>query len=223
MEQKTKWLRRLPALIGVFLTLIIVGVVAYLISHSEKAPQTKKVAQQITMLQPPPPPPPEVKPPEPEPEQEKVEEQTPEPEPEPEPTPDESNEPPAEELGLDAEGGAGSDSFGLAARKGGHSLLGGGGGNAVIWYGGHVKRQIEDAIQPLLADTAAMKFGYTAIIDVWMDANGQISRAELATGSGKPEVDQALRSALARLKIPADKTPPENLPQPIRMRLTAKI
>jgi periplasmic protein TonB len=224
MKQKYLWLRRLPMLIGIALTLIIIGVIAYLISHSERSPQTKKVAQQITMIQPPPPPPPpEVKPPEPEQEQEKIDDPTPEPEPEPEPTPDESNEPPAEELGLDAEGGAGSDAFGLAARKGGHSLLGGGGGNAIVWYGGQVKQRLEDALQPLLADTAATKSGYSVIIEVWVDNTGQISRTELSAGSGKAEVDQALRTALSRLKIHWDKAPPENMPQPIRMRLTAKL
>ena len=217
------WLRRLPVLIGIVVSLLIVGVIYYLISTTERSPQTKKVAQQITMIQPPPPPPPEVKPPEQEVKEEKIEEPTPEPEPEPEQAPEESNEPPAEELGLDAEGAAGGDSFGLAARKGGRSLLGGNGGNSILWYGGQIKRHIEDGLQPLLANSAAMKSGYSVVIDVWVDTEGRVSRAELATGSGKADVDQAIRNALPQLKASLGKAPPENMPQPIRMRLTAKI
>ena len=113
MNKKYTWLRRLPVLLGIGFTLLIVVAVFLLKDLFNKPPHTKKVVQQITMIQPPPPPPPpEVKPPEPEVEEEKIEE--PEPEQEPEPAPEESNEPPAEELGLDADGAAGSDGFGLS-------------------------------------------------------------------------------------------------------------
>ncbi|WP_052700215.1 hypothetical protein [Methylocucumis oryzae] len=86
-----------------------------------------------------PPPPPKVeKPPEPE---VKNEVEQPEPEPE-EPLPDVADEPPPGDLGLDAEGTAGSDGFGLAARKGGRGLLGGGGGgDPYAWYGGLIKKR----------------------------------------------------------------------------------
>jgi len=53
--------------------------------------------------------------------QEKIEEPEPEPE---EPLPDVPDEKPAGDTGLDAEGTAGSDAFGLVGRKGGKGLLG---------------------------------------------------------------------------------------------------
>ncbi|MCQ8105765.1 energy transducer TonB [Methylomonas sp. SURF-2] len=221
MNKKYAWLRRLPVLLGVALTLLVVIAVYLLQDLFERPPQTKKVVQQITMIQPPPPPPPpEVKPPEPEVEEEKIEE--PEPEPEPEPAPEEAAEPAGEELGLDADGSAGADGFGLAARKGGASLLGGGGGNAIVWYGGQIKRQVEDALQSLLAGTAAMKEDYNVVLSVWVGADGRISRSELVSGSGKADVDQALRDALSRLRAGIGKAPPENMPQPVRIRLVSR-
>ena len=48
--------------------------------------------------------------------------------------------PPGDELGLDAEGGAGSDGFGLRAKKGGRGLIGGGDRNR--WYEGQVQRDL---------------------------------------------------------------------------------
>ena len=223
MKKKYAWLRRLPVLIGIIFSLLVLLAVYFLKDKFQKPPQTKKVVQQITMLQPPPPPPPppEVKPPEPEIKEEKIEE--PVPDKEPEPAPEESDEPPAAELGLDAEGAAGADGFGLAARKGGHSLLGGSPGNSIIWYGGQIQRHLDDSLQNLLADTPASKSGYSVILEVWVDAEGKITRSELSSGSGKADVDQAIRAALPKLKASIGKSPPENMPQPVKVRLTSRV
>jgi TonB family protein len=224
MKSKYAWLRRLPVLLGILLS-IGIGIGVWLLKDMfHKQPQTKRTVQQITVLQPPPPPPPPPEqPPPPEVKEEKIEEPEPEPEKEPEQAPEESNEPPAEDLGLDAEGGAGSDAFGLTGRKGGRSLLGGAAGSAILWYGGQVKRTVEDELQALLADTPARSAGYVVVVEVWVGADGRISRAELASGSGKGEVDQAIRSALPRLRAGIGKAPPESMPQPLRIRLTSRI
>ena len=224
MKTKFVWLRRWPVLLGIVLSLLVLIAIWVLKDKFQKPPQTKKVVQQITMIQPPPPPPPppEVKPPEPEVE-EKIEE--PEPEPEPEPAPEEAEPAPAgEELGLDADGTAGADGFGLAARKGGQSILGGGGGgNAVIFYGGQVKRQIEDGLQSLLADTPAGHASYSVLVHVWVSADGRISRSELMDSSGDAAVDQALRDALPRLPPSVGKPPPPNMQQPVKFRLRSRV
>lgn len=221
MNNKYAWLRRLPVLLGMILALLIALGVWWLADQFEKPPRTKKVAQRITVIQPPlpPPVPPEQKPP---PEEEKVE-KIEEPEPEPEPAPEQDEAPPAEELGLDADGAAGSDGFGLAARKGGRAILGGGGGNAILWYGGQIQRQVENGLQSLLADSAAGKAGYSVVVDVWIGVDGRVERCELSSGSGKADVDQALRAALPRLTASAGRPPPENMPQPIRIRLTSRV
>jgi protein TonB len=223
MDTRKKWLKRLPLIIGGVLTLLIALGVYYLQGLFEKPLQAKKQIQQITVIQPPPPPPPppEQKPPEPEPEPEKIPE--PEPEEEPQPEPDESEQPPGEELGVDAEGGAGSDGFGLVGKKGGRGLLGGSGGSAILWYGGQVKRRLEDEIQALLAETHAGKAAYSVLLNVWIGADGRIARAELAAGSGKSEVDQSIRSVLPKLHFALAKAPPENMPQPLKIKLTSRI
>ena len=218
------WLRHLPVIIGLVLAVAIAVAVYYLQDMFQKPAQPKKQMQQITMIQPPPPPPPppppEVKPPEPEPEPEKL----PEPEPEPEPTPEPEPEQPAgEELGVDAEGSAGADGFGLIGKKGGRGLLGGSGGSAILWYGGQVKRSLEDALQKKLADSSARATAYTAQLNIWIAADGSVSRAELATSSGKADVDQALRAALPTLRFSLPKPPPANMPQPLKIRVTSRI
>lgn len=221
MDKKTIWLRRLPIILGVLLALLV-GVGIYIIqSKFEKPVQTKKQIQQITMIQPPPPPPPEQKPPEPEPEEEKIPE--PEPEQEPEPAPEESQEPAGEELGVDAEGGAGSDGFGLVGKKGGRGLLGGTGGSAILWYGGQVKRELGDELQPLLSETKARSANYSVVINVWIAADGRLSKAELASSSGISDVDRSIREALAKLHFSIAKAPPQNMPQPLKIKVTSKI
>lgn len=221
MDRYRRWLRNLPLLIGVVLTLLIALGVYFLQDRFQKPAQPKKQTQQITMVQmppPPPPPPPEQKPPEPEPE--KLPE--PEPEPDPEPTPEPAEQPAGEELGVDAEGAAGGDAFGLLGKKGGRSLLGGGGGSAILWYGGQVKRGLEDALQRLLPE-AARKYAYAIELKVWVNADGGVNRAELVSASGKPEVDQAIRSVLPDLQFTLPKPPPENMPQPLTVRVVSRI
>jgi protein TonB len=222
MNKKHRLLRYLPAAIVVVLILIVAFVVYLFRDIFQKPAQTKKQVQQVTILAPPPPPPPPPEPPPPPPqvEEEKIEE----PEPEPDPEPEQAEEaPPGEDLGVDAEGGAGSDAFGLVGKKGGQGLLGGGGGSAVIWYGQQVSRALQDELQNLLEDTPARKASYIVTVNVWVGADGRVSRAELANGSGKPEVDQALRQAMTRLRPSLQKVPPENMPQPVKVRITSRI
>lgn len=218
MDKKKRWLKYLPAGIGGVLVLLIAGGLYLVRDMFEKPVQTKKQVQQISVVQPPPPPPPppEVKPPEPEVKEEKIEE--PEPEPAPEPEPQAEEPPPGEQLGVDAQGGAGGDAFGLVGKKGGQGLLGGGGGgNAIIWYGQHVQREISDELQRTLKDKARNS-RYSAILHIWIAADGRVSRVELANSSGTAEIDEALKAALAGIHD-RFKPPPERMPQPVKIRI----
>jgi TonB family protein len=226
MNQKNLWLKRLPLIAGIVLSLAVAVGVYLLKDLFEKPPSTKRTVQQVTVVQPPPPPPPPVqKPPEPEIKEEKIDEPKPEPEPEkePEPAPESSDEPPGDQLGVDGEGGAGSDAFGLAARKGGRSLLGGSSGSLIHWYGGQIKRVLEGELHTLLADTHARKTSYAVVLNIWIGPEGRLSRVELSGGSGKPEVDQALREALPKLRLEMQKPPPQGMPQPVKIRLNARL
>lgn len=221
MNGQYAWWRSKPMLMVLMLLLVLA--IYGLKDKFKKPPQTKKLVQQITMIQPPPPPPPmqpEPQQPMPEVEAEKIAE--PLPEQEPEPAPEQNEQPAAETLGLDADGTAGGDEFGLESRKGGRSLLGGSGGSAMLWYGGQIQRQVEEGMQNLLADSAAAKVEYSLIVEIWIAADGRVSRSELAVGTGKPEVDQAVRAALPKLRINTDKLPPSNMPQPIRIKLISR-
>lgn len=218
MDRRKKLLRYLPAGIGVLLTVLIVVGVVVLQDLFEKPPQTKKQVQQITVIQPPPPPPPpppEQPPPPPEVKEEKIEEPEPEPEPEPE-QPEEA--PPAEDLGVDAEGTAGGDSFGLVGKKGGRGLIGGGGGHAILWYGQQVQKGVTASLQQLVDGEVRHK-KFSAMASVWIGADGSIHRAELAGSSGDEKVDAALRQALSALRLRLDRPPPPDMPQPVKIRI----
>jgi TonB family protein len=173
---------------------------------------TKKMVQEITVLRPPPPPPPEEQPPPPEQPEEEVD--VPEPEPEPAPT----DAPPAgEQLGLDAEGGAGSDGFGLAARPGGRELLGTG-GSTLTWYSGLVQNAVLGELQ---GERDARGGSYSVRVQLWVRADGSVERARLVQSSGNPERDRAIERALARVARIAQ-PPPREMPQPINLRIVSR-
>jgi outer membrane biosynthesis protein TonB len=215
---------RLPLIFGLAL-LVLMAVTVYLVKDDfSKPPQTKKHVQQLTLIQTVvTPPPPVEKPAELTPEVQEQQMAETEIQPEPEPSPEKAEEPALGQLGLDADGEAGNDGFGLAANKGGRSLFGGGGGNAVIWYGAQIKDHLEEALRTLLADTPAMHTAYEVYINVWVAADGSISRCELVGGSGKPDIDKALRSALSQLHADIGKPPLENMPQPIKIRFNSRV
>jgi len=170
------------------------------------------VAQEIHIIRPPPeelPPPPPPPPPE-----EKVD--IPDPQQEPDPTPSDEP-PPAEQLGLDAEGGAGSDGFGLAARKGGRDLLASG-GSAFSWYAGLLKNAILDGLQN---EARAHSGSYTVMVKVWVRPDGTIERIALAQSSGDKERDRAIEAALARISR-ISQGPPADMPQPVSLQIVSR-
>ena len=204
-----------------FLPLVILAVVVFLAGsgvywmvrsflNSAPAP-TKKVVQEIHVIRPPPPPP-EAPPPPPPPE-EKVDVHQPEPEPDPTP----SNEPPpAEQLGLDAAGGAGGDAFGLVGRQGGRDLLASG-GSAFSWYGGLLKNEILERLQD---DKDIRKGAYSVTVKVWVREDGSVERARLAQSTGDRDRDKAIETAISRVHI--SQAPPPDMPQPINLRIASR-
>lgn len=220
MSAAAKRLRRhVPVLAGVLVVALIVGGLFYLVRGlmaQAPGPTTKKVVQQISIIQPPPPPPPppEQKPP---PEQEKQKVDIPKPEKMPKQMPDQAKAPPpGDQLGLDAAGGAGGDSFGLVGRQGGRSLVGG--GSQFAWYAGQVQQGITD----LLAANDQVRTGhYSVVIKVWLDAHGRVRKVVLIGSSGDRKVDRALEAALDGARL-AKEAPPDGMPQPIRLRVSSR-
>jgi protein TonB len=199
-------------LLGLCVTLIGAGTFALMRNFLNSAPgMPQKVIQEIHLIRPPPPPP-DLPPPPPPPE-EKVDVHEPQ-----KPDPTTSNEPPpGEQLGLDAEGGAGGDAFGLLGNKGGRDLLASG-GSAYVWYAGLLKNQI---LEQLNAEKQARRGEYSLMVRVWVRSDGSIDRVRIVEGSGNRERDEAIESALSRITR-LSQAPPADMPEPISLRIVSR-
>jgi periplasmic protein TonB len=214
MGKPRKKTRYLPTIVlGLTVTTLAVGAFALVRSFLASPPSQPKQVVQVVQLIRPPPPPPDLPPPPPPPPDEKV---VPDPQDKPDPTP--SNQPPpGEQLGLDAEGSAGGDEFGLAARKGGRDLLATG-GSAYAWYAGLLKDEILDLLS---GDKRAHNGEYSVIVRVWVRNDGTVDRVRIAQSSGNRERDQAIESALSRITR-LQQAPPADMPEPISLRIVSR-
>ncbi|MEM7469042.1 MAG: TonB family protein [Pseudomonadota bacterium] len=217
-EDEDSKLKNLLPVFGGIGVLLVFGALGYAAINSlgGTAPPEPPAIQEISLIQPPPPPPPPPKMEEPPPpEMEEVEV----PEPEPEPIADDSSpdEPlPGDELGLDADGVAGADGFGLKAKKGGRGLIGGGDPNK--WYAGVIQSDLQD----WLADIDEIRKGrYAAIVKIWINNDGAVQEAQLVQGTGDSGLDSAIERALsAGFRI--SRAPPAEMPQPVKLRITSR-
>jgi len=198
--------------LGLSIALIGAGTFAMVRSFLKSAPAPSlPVVQEIHLIRPPPPPP-DLPPPPPPPPEEKVNV------PDPKPDPTHSNDPPpGEQLGLDADGSAGGDAFGLLANKGGRDLLASG-GSTFAWYAGLLKDQI---LSQLNADSGARRGEYSLVVQVWVRSDGSIDRVHVAQGSGDQARDQAIEQALTRLSR-LNQAPPADMPEPISLRIVSR-
>lgn len=218
MTEKRRWIRFLPMVVTIAVVAVVcVGLVVVISNFLDNPASNKKMAQQITVLTPPPPPPPPPKiekPPEPEIEEVKIEE------PVPEDVPDApSDEPPAGDLlGLDADGSGGADGFGLLGKKGGRSLLGSG-GDRFAYYGNSVTQLIQEFLYDR-SDIRSKK--YSVKVKLWIAPSGKIEKVELVNSTGDRAVDESLQLALIEMGQVPEK-PPEDMPQPVRLRITSRI
>jgi len=216
MSKKNHYLVYLPRVIAAVLIIgIIYAVVSFIQGFVDNKPEKKQPkVQKITLFKPPPPPPPpppqEEPPPEPD-----IEEEV-EPEPEPENLPDVSDEAPAESLGLDADGSAGSDGFGLAARKGGRGLLA---GNPNAWYAGIIKNTVLNA---MMDRDELRRRAYAAYISIWIDVDGSVLRYKLSRSSGDKNIDKVINAVLAKIDRVSDK-PPVGMKQPLKLKITSRM
>lgn len=170
----------------------------------------KKVVQEVTIIRPPPPPPPEEEPPPPE----EIEEEIVEEELVSEEIPQEAAEPLVGDLGLDADGVAGGDSFGLVGRKGGKGLFGGGGTYAAL-----IQQEITDL---LIDDQKLRSHEFVLTVRLWIDNFGKIKKYEIVRNKGTDKDQTLLEKALVRLgKI--SQPPPLEQPQPIKLRIRSQF
>lgn len=187
--------RQIPVVLLVVIAAVLFLVGWMVLNRADLPVPKQAVTQQITLLSPPPPPPPppEEKPVEPEkiikPMDEAVEQQDVQDVSET-PSPDPASASPA---GLDRPADIGSDSFRLAAGKGGGLFgRGGGSGSWDAFVATHVRRALRADPR---TSTAA---GYLEVLFA-IDPNGRFERAELQSSTGNAELDAAIRDVLSKL------------------------
>lgn len=231
-DEEPGFLRKFGVWIAV--AVVLVGVAgAWLAFRGESKPKPKVAQMRVVDLMPVAPPPP---PPPPPPPQEPPPERLPEPEvqdqpdfqPEEAPTeappadePEPADEPP---LGTSIVGDGPGNGFGLAA-GGGMGVIGGkgkggggSGGSKFGWYAGQVQSRVADALRKHPKTRSAQ---LVVTVRIWADSTGRVTRAAVSDSSGNPDLDRALQNEILtglRLQSP----PPEDMPMPIVMRISAR-
>jgi protein TonB len=209
-----RWRPALVVGIGLVLVTVLIwlAIKEFVVADKDKK---KRVIQEISLVRPPPPPPPPPKrieePPKPEiPQKVDV--------PKPDQPPDKPVEAPPPDTGI-PDGPAGGMATDLAVGTGSGIIGGGGGiGNRFAWYGALVKERIQEAVA---RDKKLREADYRIMVNVWINASGTVTQAELISSTGDTELDSALKVALRNLP-PLREGAPGDMPQPIKLRITAR-
>ena len=213
MVDKRTVRRNVTRLAGVlFAILAVVGFIWFV--HTMMSAKTGKTTRQVEIVQiirPPPPPPPDQPPPPPP-------EKSPEPLPKdvPEPTPEQQpDQAPEQPLGIDAEGSAGGDAFGLAARSGGSDLIGGTGTAPFAWYTNRMRDAIKDRLSAAPCTKSAKGSVSTRVV---VAADGRVKQIQMTSSSGNAQLDQCVDKVLASITTIGD-PPPPGMPEQVNLRL----
>lgn len=215
-----KWLGRSAIAVGLLSVVIGVGLVVK--NLLDAPPATKRQVAKISILPdtpPPPPPPPkeEKKPPPPKEEPKQVMREEPV-----------KQDVPKQDQQIKMEGpsGDGPSAFGAGAitqdYKGGTPGSGDGGGvNRLVMnsYANAATRALNDY---LAREKELKQQNYKVNVNLWLNADGTLQRAELAGSTGNENVDVMMREALARFPG-TGRSVPERLPQPLRLLITNRM
>jgi protein TonB len=192
-------------------SLVVLGLLFWYVRSllGNKPESGKRQVPVVVKIIRPPEPPPAPPPPPPE----RVEEQI------PKDTPEKPVEqaPESGQLGLDAQGTAGGDSFGLVGNAGGRDLIGSGSG-PFVFYAGMVKDVVVDALTNV---DRIKRSKYSINVRVWISTDGHVERAMVTASTGSKDLDAAIEQALAhagRVREP----PPIEMPQPITLRIVSR-
>lgn len=209
---------------GVALCLLVaVAVLIFILPHGDDGSRRKQMQTVTIVTPPPPPPPPKVeKPPEPIKEKEKIE--TPKEElPTEKPEPVAKEPPTSSHLGLDANAGAGSDAFGLQAKRGGTSIIGGGGGSGGSlygWYANQISTNLQKSANEILQQEGGIPPGKWEKVsfEVSVDVFGKITKFSILKSSGNPKIDEAVKKALQMAHN--FEPPPPGMPKVLRFAVS---
>ena len=215
----------------VTLMIVLLGAAVYVVKMvlSDDSPRKKNNITTVTLLKPPPI---TVKEKPPEPEQVKEiqkKEEIIDPGPQNEPKNAVNDDTPAgDKLGLDADGKAGSDAFGLIGKKGGRNLLAGGDGfgrlsllNKYAWYTQIVEAEIRKRVLKHLDENGGVPRGkLQTVVRVSVDSMGTVVQYRIIGSSGNHKMDEAVRQSLSYIKI--SEPPPEGMPRTMSIRVTSQ-
>jgi TonB family protein len=216
-------------LLSTVMALVFVGVGFFIIKALilDDGTKRKRQIQMVTLLKPPPPPEIEERPPEPE---IKEKEEILEPEtldlPDENSNDSETSTEPGDNLGLDSEGVAGSDGFGLISKKGGIPLIGSDFGNSDLlrrfsWYTQMIQDQIREFIQKELEKEGGIPEGtLEATVRIVIDEEGKITAFNIVGSSGSHNMDSAI--SIAMKLVDMDRPPPEGMPRTLKIRVSSK-
>ncbi len=195
----------------------------------DKPKQPPKISLMAPPPPPPPPPPKEEKKPEPPKEVKEIKVQ------QQQPQPKADQAPPSQDLKMDGPAGDGPSAF-AAGQVTNEDLSkigkGNGGAGPAVAAGGapagsgidqfrNYANLIKGEVQRSLRKNSALRSqSYSVDVKVWVAAGGGLERVEMATSTGDPELDQALRAGLAALP-PFSQNPPTGMAQPIKLRISA--
>lgn len=211
--------RRIAVMLVAMIVMALIGYGVYSLLSSKPGPKKPPVTTiKILPDTPPPPPPPPKEPPKEQPKEQPKEIKVEQPKP---------VDAPPEPQNLKMEGDAGDAPSAFGAGKVANEYSGGDVGvkiggskslSAYAWYTGKIKASIEAAIaeQKELA-----KEQYKIVVELWLAKDGQVEKIELVSSSGDQKRDELLRQALRSVKRIAE-PPPEDMPQPVKLRITAK-
>lgn len=210
------WLKRLAIALAM---LLILGLLGYALQglFTPSAPHKKAMTTIKLLPDTPPPPPPPKEPPKETPKEPPKEVKV-----EPQPKPVEA--PPAEQLKMEGAAGEGPSPFAAGTVSseytGGEvgNKIGGANNHQFDWFAGLLKSRIEDA---LAKDPQLASGKYKLVVNVWVKPNGHIERLDLVGSSGDTAKDALIKAALNAMPALSE-MPPEGLPQPIKLRITAR-
>lgn len=209
-----RWLRILfiVLLVLALLAAMVWGVKSLMGGKTGKPRKTSTVTLMPDKPPPPPPPPKEEKKPEPpkdDPKDVKMVERN-------EPAAPAAQNEPLKMEGAAGEGGGpfGAGSVGREYSGGSIGSVGGSAGGAS--YGSRLQRHIQEQLS---RNRQLRESDYRITVRIWLRHDGSLERAELSGSTGSDKLDQLLTEALRQ--IPAMREAlPENMAQPIRIRVT---
>jgi len=215
MENPKPTPRRWLKILGIsLLALALLGLIGWGVMSlmGGKSGKPRK-APVVTLLpdKPPPPPPPPKEEKKPEPKEDKKDVKVEQPKEAPQPA---QNEP------LKMEGAAGDGDSAFGAGTVGRDYVGGnvGGTAQQGMYAGRLQRHLQEQLS---RHRKLKESDYRVTLRVWLRRDGSVEKAELAQSTGNTALDEVLKEALLQVSAMRE-APPENMPQPIRIRVTAR-